>query len=420
MESLSNVLHVVGVESGNGDTSVHGQVDVVLLDASLDLSLGQSGVGEHTNLAGDVRPVAGASSLLQVLDQSLTHGDDAVSHSGTLLIPLSLQLGVSQHGLDNASSVQRRVRPEGTSSHLQLREHALLLLLGGAHHGGSSATLSVETEVLGEGLSQADLVSVSHELADGEGVALHISRGESLVGAIEDHTAVVSLDGLADLLPLLLGGVHTGGVVGAGVEQEGGLGGGLLDLSEDSVNVQAVVGVQVRVLEVGNSSSVEHAEVVGPGGVGDVHTLVALHVLQEVSQKTQRTGSRKSLAHGDSVLLYHGGLNSVDKLGSQSVEVGQTLNGRILVIALSGNTSLSLGNARENHGLAVVVTVSTHTQRNLAGILISLELLVQSKNGIWGSLSNLRRYPQRYTSYSSPAAGGEGADESRLKSASGL
>ena len=389
MESLGNVLHVVGVKSSNGDTSVHGQVDMVLLDASLHLGLGEAGVGEHTNLAGDVRPVASAAGLLQVLHESLTHVNDAVGHSSALLVPLSLQLGVTQDGLDNASTVERRVGPEGTGGGLQLGSHALLLLLGGADHGGSSAALSVETEVLGEGLGEADLVAVSDELADGEGISLHISRGETLVSAVEDHSAVVGLDSLADLLPLLLGGIHSGGVVGASVEQEGRLGRSVLNLLHNTVEVQLVVGIEVLVLLVGNTGGVEHTKVVRPGGVGNVHALVGLHVLHEVSQKTEGTGSRKSLADGNSVLLNGRAVSSVHKLSSESVEVGETLNGRILVVALSSNTSFSLSNARKNHGLAVVITVGTHSQGDLAGVLISLELLIQSENGIWGSLSNL-------------------------------
>ena len=65
------------------------------------------------------------------------------------------------------------------------------------------------------------------------------------------------------------------------------------------------------------------------------------------------------------------------------------------MIALASNASLSLSNAGENHGLAVVVTVSTHTQGNLSGVLISLEHLVQTQNGIWGSLSDLRQLCHR-------------------------
>ena len=389
MERLGNVIHVLGVESSNGDTTVHGQIDVELLNAALDLLLGQTSVGEHANLAGDVRPVAGGSGLLQAIDQSLTHGNDSVSHSSALLVPLSLQLGIAQDGLDNASSVQRRVRPQSTSSDLQLREHTLLLLLAGAHHGGSSATLSVETEVLGEGLGKADLVTLLHEQTDGVSITLHISRGEALVSAIEDNSAAGSLHRIRNLLPLLLGRIHTSGVVGAGMEQEGRVAGGSLDRLQDSVNVQTVVGIQVLVLLVGNASGIEDAEVVGPSGVGDVNALISLHVSQEVSNQTEGSSSRKSLADSHSVLLDGRAVSAIDKLRSQSVEIRKTLNGRIFVVALSSDASLSLRNARKDHGLSVVVTVSTHSQGNLARILIGLEHLVQSENRIWGGLSNL-------------------------------
>lgn len=408
MESLSNVIHVLGIESSNGDTTIHGQINVELLNAALDLLLGQASVGEHTNLAGDVRPVASRSGLLQTIDQSLAHRNDSVSHSSALLVPLSLQLGIAQDGLDNASSVQRRIRPQSTSSNLQLREHALLLLLAGAHHRGSSATLSIETEVLGEGLGQADLVTLLHEQANSVSITLHISRGEALVSAIEDNSATGSLHSIRNLLPLLLGGIHTSGVVGAGMEQEGRVAGSSLDRLQDSVNIQTVVGIQVLVLLVGNASGIEHTEVVGPSGVGDVNALVSLHVLQEVSNQTEGTSSRKSLADSNSVLLDGRAVSAIDKLRSQSVEIRKTLNGRIFVVALSGDASLSLRNARKDHGLSVVVTVSTHSQRNLARILIGLEHLVQSENSIWGGLSNL---DVRVTQQPSTAAQREVAKE---------
>ena len=408
MESLSNVIHVLGIESSNGDTTIHGQINVELLNAALDLLLGQASVGEHTNLAGDVRPVASRSGLLQTIDQSLAHRNDSVSHSSALLVPLSLQLGIAQDGLDNASSVQRRIRPQSTSSNLQLREHALLLLLAGAHHRGSSATLSIETEVLGEGLGQADLVTLLHEQANSVSITLHISRGEALVSAIEDNSATGSLHSIRNLLPLLLGGIHTSGVVGAGMEQEGRVAGSSLDRLQDSVNIQTVVGIQVLVLLVGNASGIEHTEVVGPSGVGDVNALVSLHVLQEVSNQTEGTSSRKSLADSNSVLLDGRAVSAIDKLRSQSVEIRKTLNGRIFVVALSGDASLSLRNARKDHGLSVVVTVSTHSQGNLARILIGLEHLVQSENSIWGGLSNL---DVRVTQQPSTAAQREVAKE---------
>jgi hypothetical protein len=130
--------------------------------------------------------------------------------------------------------------------------------------------------------------------------------------------------------------------------------------------------------------------VVGPGGVGDVHALVTLHIAQEITNKTERTRTRKSLANGNTVFLDGRTVGSIDELRSETVEIRETLNRRILVIALASNTSFSLSNARKNDGLAVIITVGTHTKGNLARILISLELLIQSKNSIWRSLSNLQ------------------------------
>ena len=419
VESLGDVFDIASVQTSDGDTAVHGQVDVVFINASLDLFLGQTGVGEHTNLAGDVRPVASGTSLLKIFDESLTHGDDSVGHSSAFFVPLGLELGITQDSLDNTSTVERRVGPEGTGSNLQLRDNTGLLFLGGTDDRGSTATFTVETEVLGEGLSKTDLVTLFNEVTDSESITFHIARSETLVGAIEDDTAVVGLDGIRDLLPLFLGGIDTSGVVSTGVEEEGGLGGSRLDSLEDAVHVQVVVGIEVGVLLVGNTSGVEDTEVVGPGGVGDEDVFVTLDVLQEIAEETERTSTRKSLANSNSVFLDGSAISTVDEFSSQSVEVGETFNRRIFVIALASNASFSFSNARENDGLAVIVTVGTDTEGNLAGILISLELFVQTENGIRGSLSNLIPYETTIDSYSSPT-GSESTSESRLNSTNGL
>ena len=39
--------------------------------------LGETSVGEHSNLRGDVTPVSWCAQLLQLLSQTLSHGDDA-------------------------------------------------------------------------------------------------------------------------------------------------------------------------------------------------------------------------------------------------------------------------------------------------------------------------------------------------------
>ena len=131
---------------------------------------------------------------------------------------------------------------------------------------------------------------------------------------------------------------------------------------------------------------------VRPGGVRDVYALVALNVPQEIANQTKRTCSRKSLAHSNSVLLNSGTVRSIHKLGSKSIEIGEALNGRVLMITLSSDASLSLCNTRKNHRLSIVITVGTHSKRNLTRILVSLKHLVQTKNSIWRSLSDLHTH----------------------------
>ncbi len=78
------------------------------------------------------------------------------------------------------------------------------------------------THVLGEALSNANIVAISNEEADGSSILVSIARGEALVGAVHEDGVALGLAKGGDLLPLLDGGVHTGGVVGAGVEHEDG------------------------------------------------------------------------------------------------------------------------------------------------------------------------------------------------------
>ena len=74
--------------------------------------------------------------------------------------------------------------------------------------------------VLGEGLGQAGLVALLNEVAERESVLVGVARGEALVGHVEEGVVVAVLDSIADLLPLLLSGVNTSGVVCASVEED--------------------------------------------------------------------------------------------------------------------------------------------------------------------------------------------------------
>lgn len=73
---------------------------------------------------------------------------------------------------------------------------------------------------LGETLAESDLVALGDEVADGECITVDVSRGEALVGHVEEGEVALLLDDLGDLLPVLLGWVNTSRVVGTGMQED--------------------------------------------------------------------------------------------------------------------------------------------------------------------------------------------------------
>lgn len=96
-------------------------------------------------LVGDVGPVVLATQVLEVLLQESAHLDDPVGHTLDLTEPLLVQLGVVHDGGGDASTVNGRVRVEGTDEDLDLGLHALLLLGGFADQREGTHTLTIET-----------------------------------------------------------------------------------------------------------------------------------------------------------------------------------------------------------------------------------------------------------------------------------
>ena len=89
----------------------------------------------------------------------------------------------------------------------------------------SPRALAVEPEVLGEGLRDAELEPLLDEVPNGPGVAFEVARREPLVGAVEKREEVSLPRHRGDLFPLVAGGVHAGGVVRAGVQEDDAAGG---------------------------------------------------------------------------------------------------------------------------------------------------------------------------------------------------
>lgn len=87
MDGLGEVANTGRGNSSHGDSSVGGHVNVPLLLQLVDLVSSQTAVAEHSDLVGDVRPVASRSLLLQVFDQQLSHLDNTISHHLNFLAP---------------------------------------------------------------------------------------------------------------------------------------------------------------------------------------------------------------------------------------------------------------------------------------------------------------------------------------------
>ena len=334
----------------------------MLLGKLVHLLGGQAGVGEHADLGGDVAPVVLGAELLEVLLEEGAHLDDAVGHLLDLGEPLLVELGGVEDLGGDAGAVDRGVGVERADENLDLRVDALLLLGVGADDGEGTDTLTVETHVLGEGLGQADVVALLDEIADGKGVLVDVAGSEALVGHVEEGVVALVLDDGLDLLPLLGGGVDTGGVVGAGVEEEDGVVGGGLEVADQTLEVEPD-GVLVVVSILGDLETgvTEDGAVVGPRGGGDVDLLGSGEEAgEEGTADAEGTGTRDGL--GDDETVKGGAVLAIGENGGSLGELGHTGDaGVLLVQTVVDDLVLGLANGREHVRLALVIAVGTDT-----------------------------------------------------------
>ena len=99
----------------------------------------------------------------------------------------------------------------------------------------------------------------------------------TLVCTVKEWEVFFALNDVRNLCPLLLGGVHAGGVVCACVEDDDGLGGGRLEVRQHARDVQGVgAGVVIPVLGHRLEPRVlEDEAVVAPRGVAVVSIVQA-------------------------------------------------------------------------------------------------------------------------------------------------
>lgn len=250
-------------------------------------------------------PVVLGSQILEVLLQQGSHLDDAVGHALDFAQPLFVQRGVAQDLARDACAVDRWVGVERADQDLDLRIHSLLLLGAVGYNAECAHSLAVETHVLGERLGECKAVALLDEESDWVGVLVGVTAGETLVGHVEEWVMSLLLEELADLLPLLLSRVDSGGVVGAGVEEDEGVVGGSLEIGDQTIKVEANgLFVVVFVLLDLQARVEEDGLVVCPRRVGDVDGLcVRVESLEECATYSQGTGTRDGLCNGDAVFF---------------------------------------------------------------------------------------------------------------------
>lgn len=205
-------------------------------------------------------------------------------------------------------------------------------------------------------------MALLNEVTDSESILISVAAGEALVGHIEESEVALVLDNGGDLLPLLGGGINTGGVVSTGVEEEDAALGSSLEVSSQTLEVKTngllvVVAVLLN-LEAGVG---EDGLVVGPRGGRDVDLLsTGVELLEEGGTNSQSTGSGDGLGDGDAV--EGGRVSAVGELGGSGSELGDTSDASILLVQLVlDDLLLGLANRGKNVGLASVITVGTDT-----------------------------------------------------------
>ena len=290
--------------------------------------------------------------------------------------------------------MDRRVRVEGAGEGLDTGHNNILFLGVSSHEGDATSTFTVDTEVLGKGLEQHDVVGVLGEESKRVSILLEVTRGETLVGRVEGAEVVLRLDNVEDVFPLIGGGVNTGGVVGANVQENDRVVLGVLKILSEAVKVETLgLGVVVAVLLPLLAGDIDKTLVKRPCGSRDqdIDVLVGVPVGEHLETDTEGAGTGDTLAGSNATLLDLLIVSAVcesEALGDVGVN---TLDASVLMVHVELQNSLfSLTDAIENEGLALVATVDTHAEELLFGVVVLLEGLVETKNRVSGGGGNTR------------------------------
>ena len=310
---------------------------MIVLPQTLDLRLSQSGKTKHADLIGDMLPRPGGALCLETLSQSLAHVRNPTTHRAQILLPHREQLRIVQHTTGNVGAVGWGVGDLRPLQHGELAGNVARgrcgVGAGCADEMESARALAVETEVLGEGLGDAQLEALFDEVADGPGVADEITGCETLVGAVEEGEVVALAHSHGDVLPLFLSGVDTGGIMGAGVEEDDGTWRGSAQGGNHAIEVEALgLRGEVGVVGEGEADIGEDLVVVGPGWRGEVEGgLVGMKARQEETSQVDGARAGDGLKRADAVFADGRTVGAHDELLGGGDDICQALDGEVFV-----------------------------------------------------------------------------------------
>jgi len=271
-DASGNVINILGRNTTDGDSTVLGHVDVMLLNHGFRLFDGKSGEREHTNLSSDVRPVSFNCDLLERCAKGLSHGKDSIAYSNELGLPLGSELRVVQKFGSNSGSVLGRRRVVGSNQNFNLRHDTASIFFVVANNMEGTSALTIQSHDLSERLGNNHLEALVEEVSETIRISVEESGSETLIGGIEEGEKIILGTDSGDLSPLFLSRVDTSGVVSASVEEDNRSRLGLGEILEHSVDVETLgLGVEVSVLVDSEANGTEDRVVVTPGRVADIN-----------------------------------------------------------------------------------------------------------------------------------------------------
>ena len=182
-------------------------------------------------------------------------------------MPHSSELRVSEDDVDDAGTMNRRVRVDRSSDLLDAAHHDGFLLLATTDYRVATSTLTVEAEVLGEGLEEHNVVGVLREELEREAILFEVTAGKALISTVECSKELLALDDLENFLPLGRCGVNAGWVVSADMEHDERVVLGVVKVFFEALKVEALCcGVIVAIVgPVLIADNISDGPVDGPG-----------------------------------------------------------------------------------------------------------------------------------------------------------